>query len=121
MFYFRIPRLTSLTVVLTASMGHRNYYTISKEEVAEAIGGEATETERTQKPEIEEDTEEKVVKAEELEKVVERVMERKLKPIKNILLQIQESHARPGITEILGGIGYIIGLMGIALYFKGRK
>jgi len=27
----------------------------------------------------------------------------------------------PGITEIMGGIGYIIGLVGIALYFSNRK
>jgi nickel transport protein len=109
-FSFKIPKLTSLKLVLTASMGHKNDYTISREEVAEAMGGETTEAK-----------EEKIVRAEELEKVVERVMERELKPIKNMLLQIQEVSARPGITEVFGGIGYIIGLMGIVLYFKSKS
>jgi nickel transport protein len=27
----------------------------------------------------------------------------------------------PTVTEIFGGIGYIIGLMGIAAYFKNRR
>jgi len=28
---------------------------------------------------------------------------------------------KPGFTEIMGGIGYILGLVGIALYFANRK
>jgi nickel transport protein len=27
----------------------------------------------------------------------------------------------PGLTEIMGGIGYIIGLVGLALYFSNRR
>ncbi len=27
----------------------------------------------------------------------------------------------PGLTEIIGGIGYIFGLVGMAMYFTSRK
>lgn len=56
----------------------------------------------------------------EIEIIVDRTLEKKLKPIKNILIQIQESSSKPGISEILGGIGYILGLMGIIMYFKSK-
>jgi hypothetical protein len=27
----------------------------------------------------------------------------------------------PGVTEIIGGIGYILGLFGLVMYFRNRK
>jgi nickel transport protein len=36
------------------------------------------------------------------------------------LATIQEERG-PGLTEIIGGIGYIFGVMGLILYLKGRK
>lgn len=136
-FSFEIPRLTALKLVITASMGHKNDYTLSREEVAEAMGMDQAGV-RSQKSGLRSQESKvgdlkavqkgkmpaeqvEVVNTEELERVVEKVMERKLKPIKSILVKMQKESARPGITEILGGIGYIIGLMGIALYFKSRK
>ena len=37
-----------------------------------------------------------------------------------ILVKLQEQSEKPGLTEIIGGIGYIIGIMGIIGYLKGR-
>ena len=37
-FSFKIPKATSLKLVLHASMGHRNDYTLSAKEVKEAMG-----------------------------------------------------------------------------------
>ncbi len=126
---FKIPKIVPLKLVITASMGHKNDYTVSEDEVREAMGEQMSEV-RGQKPEkiaqTDTDKEQEIVeKAEisskEVERIVERVVEKKLQPIKNILLQIQESSSKPGISEILGGIGYILGLMGIVMYFKSRR
>ncbi|NOY65083.1 MAG: hypothetical protein GXO97_06790 [Nitrospirae bacterium] len=138
-FSFKIPKLTALKLVLTASMGHKNDYTISREEVAEALGRSGTSQESTvrsqQSPvsseqseaskqragQKEEVTAEGAVSSKEIEQVVAKVLDRKLLPIKNILLKMQEEASRPGMTEIIGGIGYIMGIMGIVLYFKSKN
>jgi nickel transport protein len=56
---------------------------------------------------------------EEIRAVVEKVLDEKLRPVQKRLLEHQKRG--PGITEVLGGIGYIIGLMGVAVYFSHRK
>ncbi|MEC4675473.1 MAG: hypothetical protein VST72_00935 [Nitrospirota bacterium] len=133
---FKIPEVAPLKLVITASMGHKNDYTISENEVREAMGiskvevrsQESEDRERITErgPQIPETTgavpaTHQGLSSSEIEAIVDRTLEKKLRPIKNILLQIQESSSRPGISEILGGIGYILGLMGIVMYFKSRR
>lgn len=50
---------------------------------------------------------------------VEAIVRRELAPIKAMVADMHQ--AGPGVTEIVGGIGYILGLFGIAAYFKSRK
>jgi len=52
---------------------------------------------------------------------MERVIDRKLKPVMGILVKLREDSEKPRLTEIIGGIGYIVGLMGIAMYLKSRR
>jgi len=44
---------------------------------------------------------------------------RELEPVKRMLVDMNQ--AGPGMTEIIGGIGYILGLFGIVAYMKSRK
>ncbi len=55
----------------------------------------------------------------ELEAVVNAALDAKLAPIKRMLLE--QTEAGPGLTEIVGGIGWIFGLVGVAAYFKSRS
>ena len=48
------------------------------------------------------------------------MVEKKTAPIMKKLLKIEEEMQKPSIQEILGGIGYILGLMGIGIYFKSK-
>jgi len=50
---------------------------------------------------------------------VEAIVHRELEPVKRMLAELSQSG--PGVTEIVGGIGYIIGLFGIVAYMKSRK
>jgi nickel transport protein len=50
---------------------------------------------------------------------VETVVHRELEPVKRMLATL--SQTGPGVTEIIGGIGYILGLFGIIAYMKSRK
>ena len=54
----------------------------------------------------------------DVEDVVAAVLDAKLAPIKRALLERTEEG--PGLREIVGGIGWIFGLVGIAAYFKSR-
>lgn len=52
----------------------------------------------------------------EMEDVINAALDAKLAPIKRAVLE----KSGPGMTEIIGGIGWILGLVGLAAYFKGR-
>ena len=139
-FSFKIPKVASLKLVLHASMGHQNEYTLGEDEVREAMGGrqrpgESKETAKSssQPAKISVKTgKEGLVSKEaasvgrgmsesEVEAVMERVIDRKLKPVMGILVKLREDSEKPGLTEIIGGIGYIVGLMGMVMYLKSRR
>ncbi|EKO40840.1 MAG: hypothetical protein B193_0441 [Solidesulfovibrio magneticus str. Maddingley MBC34] len=56
-----------------------------------------------------------------LERIVEAAVEKKIAPLRAIL--VAEKEKGPGLTEIVGGLGWLVGLAGIAAYFaaKGKK
>lgn len=55
----------------------------------------------------------------ELEAVVEAAVEKKIAPIRKMLLDDKEKG--PGVPEIFGGIGWLVGLAGLAAWAKSRK
>lgn len=59
------------------------------------------------------------INAKKMEAVIESVLDRKLKPIYRALAGMQQKG--PGVSDIIAGIGYILGLVGIAAYVHNRK
>jgi len=125
-FSFKIPEATGLRIVLSASMGHKNEYLLSEDEVRDAIGiaklpekapPEKMETEKRQAP-PERATQ---IYDDRLELLMERIVEEKTAPIMKKLLKIEEQMQKPSLQDIIGGLGYIIGLMGIGIYFKYKR
>lgn len=55
----------------------------------------------------------------EMEEIVNAALDAKLAPIKRAMLE--QAEGGPGMKEIVGGIGWIFGLVGIAAYFKSRS
>lgn len=55
----------------------------------------------------------------EMQTIVNSALDAKLGPIRKELAEMRV--ARPSFAEIFGGIGWLVGLAGIALYFKGRR
>lgn len=55
----------------------------------------------------------------EARSIINEILESKLAPIRKELAA--RNAAGPSMAEIIGGIGWIIGLVGIALYFKSRR
>lgn len=56
------------------------------------------------------------VPLQQIQQLMEETLDKKLAPVKHILAQANDPG--PTLQDILGGIGYIIGLAGIAAYFK---
>ena len=114
-FSFKIPKLTDLRIVLNAAMGHKAEWTVPESEIREV--GNIVEKKSAQ-----------VsgpigigLSKEEVKKIVEDSLDKKLRPI--VRMMTESKNNEPSLTEIIGGIGYIFGLMGVALYFisRGKK
>ena len=51
----------------------------------------------------------------------EQILDRKLNPVKEQLLRLAEQGDRVGFRDVVAGLGYIAGLMGLAIYLTQRK
>ncbi len=125
-FSFKIPLATGLSIVLTASMGHKNEYSLGEDEVREAMGvarppdkaaPAKRDIEKRQAP-PERATQ---ISDDQLQLLVERAVENKTAPIMKKLLRIEEQMQKPSLQDIIGGLGYILGLMGLVIYFKYKR
>lgn len=116
-FSFKIPKAAPLKLLLQAGTGHRNEYLLRVDEIKQALDNSFSETENTSLK----DKKETCVSASEVEAAVERAVDRKLQPVMTELMKLRQAMERPGFTGILGGIGYIIGLLGLAMYLKYRR
>ena len=116
-FSFEVPPEDGdLKIVLTAGMGHRAEYSISADELRGAAGlikEEPEESVSVISPET------SSVDLKEIQSLIENALDEKLKPIMREIKKSQEDKISP--TEIIGGIGYIIGFFGILAYFLSRK
>ncbi len=56
---------------------------------------------------------------EDIQKIIDDALEKKLAPVLDKMAKTYDQG--PGLTEIIGGIGYIIGLVGVALVVTSRR
>ncbi len=136
-FSFKVPEKTTLKIVLYAGTGHRAEWTVPKEDIEEiseekpakstlkkpqakmpanTISSEPTENREDEMPQAPQPP---GLGADEIEQAVEKALDKKLKPV---IKMLNESLNRgPTMSEIIGGIGYILGLMGVGAYFHYRR
>jgi len=126
-FSFKIPKQTALKVVLKASMGHMAEWTIPVEEInPEAVSDvkDSYETAFHSQSDVPGSnqpvsSESHGISRQEIKKLIDESLDRKLLPIMNMLAD--SYGGGPSLTEIIGGIGYIFGLVGVAMYFTSRR
>jgi nickel transport protein len=114
-FSFRIPKLTDLRIVLNAGTGHRAEWTITESEIRQAGYQEGIQEVATPRRE----SVDRDLRVEEIQELIDESLDRRLTPIVKMLADLQTKG--PSTTEVIGGIGYIVGLMGLALYFLSRR
>jgi nickel transport protein len=128
-FSFKIPKKTELKVALKASMGHLAEWTIPAEEItgiadstetgAPEIGVEAAaSTDAKRSGELAVPTA-VGLSCQEIQELIDKSLDKKLTPVVNMLAESLDHGHRMG--EVIGGIGYIFGLVGVALYFATRR
>lgn len=126
-FSFPLPaKLTPpLKMVLKASQGHQASYEMSAEELGLGQGVEQTErpaatagpTPATSAPQP---TGGANVSPEELRRVVDQALQAQLAPLTAQVARLA-GEREVSVHDIAAGIGYIIGLMGLAAWFMSRR
>jgi nickel transport protein len=138
-FSFKIPKESELKVVIDDGMGHRAHWTIPLAEVKNGevknvehehevketdTMPESTRQNKVQKQEAavtENHLQSPCLSSEELKGVVEKVVDEKMQEVVAKLDKAAKDDNGPAVTDILGGIGYILGLVGIGAYFNYRR
>ena len=131
-FSFKLPKRIDLKIVLIAGQGHQGEWTIRAAEMEDLPSKTASETsaekampserkKAVSKTSVDTGTAvpDTAIKPKELEAIIEIVLDRKLKPIIRMLADIRQDD--PSVGDIFAGIGYILGLVGIAAYVQSRK
>jgi nickel transport protein len=139
-FSFKIPKKTDLKIILKASMGHLGDWIIPVEQLtgegaaSEPTGGQESGEEVV----VKEGTDEQEGQAEqgqapvqtvsglsreEVRNLIDAALDKKLAPIVNMLsgILVESQEEGPTMDEVIGGIGYIFGLVGVAMYFSSRR
>jgi len=125
-FNFVPPCEGPLKIVLNASMGHRAETVVSKQDLAEGNAAPKTQPETRAKnvasgrhtytsPEKKEMS----ITRQELEKVLNEILDKKLHPIMKLLAESRQHGV--SAKDVFAGLGYIFGIMGIGIYLKDIK
>ena len=129
-FSFPIPEKTAMRIELIAGMGHKAEWTIPLEELGEVSADKRAPKQalKTTEPAVKPVSEQAAqtpatIDSAQLEAIVEKAvttaLNKKITPLTKMVADLEQKG--PSINDIIGGIGYIFGLMGVAIYFSSRK
>jgi nickel transport protein len=126
------PIKGDIKIVLEGGMGHKADFTLSQ---ADLLG--STQNTSAPQPKNEETkiagpplaAAQPSVQVQDLallQKVVEDALDQKIQPLVKMLanqqkMLMEQKDKGPTITEIIGGVGWILGIVGVAGYFMGRS
>jgi len=121
-YSFKIPAKGPLRVTLNAGMGHKTEYTVSADELAgeselDTSGGGGAGPADSQPIRNTAGVTAAPTKGPE-PSVVRRAVGDAIKPLMRSMSALE---ARRGFSDIVGGIGFIVGILGTVFYLKARK
>ena len=136
LFSFPVPKKCDLKIVTKAGTGHQGEWKVEASELSDSSAPDTPGTSspvdrKSPEPKAIQDTADKVVAqpalpqdyltAAEVDRIVNAALDKKMKPVTEKLSRLLNSEHSPGIPDILGGIGYILGLVGVGAYVRYRK
>jgi len=130
-FSFRTPIKAAMKIVVSAGMGHQAIWNLKASDF-ENTGRDIPHTEPASSREIDNihppishaeiplpPNAPSSIDPDEIRDIVEKALDKKLAPVLKMLSESRNQ--TPSIGDILGGIGYIIGLVGLAAYIVNRR
>lgn len=132
-FSFQIPKRTALEIVLTTPLGHRGQTRIGESDMGdpgapwgEMVGAAVSDSGHSQGAEHHHEGKSPavVIGPHELEglldRAIEEALDEKLTPLYGMMARIEQG--REGrVTRLLSGMGYIVGIFGLAMYMASRR
>jgi nickel transport protein len=124
-YCLKIPAKGALKIVVEAGLGHRGEWTVSAADSKESSPSEAAppsgaEDRPDAEPGESSKTEGKLMmSSEEIGRIVEKAVEKKIEPLISTILDTREKEF--SLRDIMGGIGYIIGLVGLGAYLRSKR
>lgn len=137
-FSFVPPIKAALKIVLIAGTGHRAQWMMREEDMAsitmaksatpeqtlaepDGLKSDIPESSKFGKNELNPPPTVSGIDLDTLKSVVADVMDKKLAPVTEKINRLQKADQEPDVTDIIGGIGYIFGITGVAMYFHSRR
>ncbi len=133
-FSFPVPEVAiqkqlNLRIIVNVGEGHRNEWLLEAAEYLPEVTAGTASTAATSTADVEDLVPQltadiatpalQAVSEDLLRQIVEESIEKQLGPVKRMLAENRER--KVSLQDILGGIGYIFGLAGIAAYLKFKK
>jgi len=134
-YLFEVPKADDLKIVINAGMGHRGEYMLPASELgdgtdtAEPPAAHIAEPPAAQpasqqqasvdvpKPEAV-TTQPTATSNEQLERVVHKAVNEAIMPL---VRELDETRQKNSLRDLLGGVGFIFGFMGLFFFFKARQ
>jgi nickel transport protein len=122
----------AIKIVLGGGMGHKADFTLSEADLRVSTQETATPQAKTQKTttaapaSVTVQPSGQIPDSALMKKIVEDAVDEKIQPLLKMLgsqqkMLMEQKDKGPTITEIVGGIGWILGIVGVAGYFMGRS
>jgi nickel transport protein len=122
----------AIKIVLGGGMGHKAEFTLSEADLRVSTQETATPQAKTQKTttaapaSVTVQPSGQIPDSALMKKIVEDAVDEKIQPLLKMLgsqqmMLMEQKDKGPTITEIVGGIGWILGIVGVAGYFMGRS
>ena len=135
-FSFKIPKASALKVVLIAGMGHQNAWQLSDAEIRQGLTvagsapaappASASGSPAPAVPVLPAAPQRAAaaagcpcLSAEAVQRIVEQTLDRKLQPVVSLLAETRQEG--PTLQDVLGGLGYILGLVGLGAFIHARR
>lgn len=115
-YEFPIPEMTDLRIVIDAGMGHKAEFLLPKEELNEEDS--ALESEDSPIVASTSISGGSSINKQELSLIVDKAVAKAMRPIMRSIAEMREEKS---FSSIVGGIGFIFGLLGLYFYFKAKK
>ena len=117
-YEFPIPEMTDLKIELDAGMGHKTEFLLPKNELSESEEDSLLETEDLPIAASTSSYSGTGINKQELSLIVDKAVAKAMRPVMRNIAEMREEKS---LSSIVGGIGFIFGLLGLYFYFKAKK